>query len=131
MPQQMAGEQERLKATLTQGESEPVQVLFDRVESIQFILDLELPEDFRRTSKAHYDIVHNRQVRGAFIAGLKPEIQKHVTTMDVVTLADALQAAVAFEKARTQPKSSGAIGGAAGGSKMTHEARIAALELQK
>jgi hypothetical protein len=74
----MAGEQERLEATLTQGESEPVQVFFDSVESIRFILDLKLPEDFRRTSKAHYNIVHNRQVRGAFIAGLKPETRKQV-----------------------------------------------------
>jgi hypothetical protein len=87
MLQQTAGKQERLQATLVQGENEPVQVFFDRVESIQFILDLELPEDFRRNSKAHYNIVHNRQVWGAFIAGLKSNIRKHVMTMDVVTLA--------------------------------------------
>ncbi len=51
--------------------------------------------------------------------------------MDVVTLADALQAAVAFEKARAQPKSTGVINGATGGEGMTIEAQIAALELQK
>jgi hypothetical protein len=131
MPQQTAGEQERLRAMLIQGDTEPVQVFFDRVESIQFILDLELPEDFRRNSKVHYDTVYNRQVRGAFIAGLKSDIRKHVTTMDVVTLEDALQAAVAFEKARAQPKSAGVISGATGGEGMLIKARIAALELQK
>ena len=63
MPQQTPGEQERLRATLTQGETESVHTFYDRVESIQFILDLELPEDFRRDNKAAYDIVHARQVR--------------------------------------------------------------------
>ena len=33
MPQQTAGEQECLRATLIQGEQEPVQVFFDRVEA--------------------------------------------------------------------------------------------------
>ena len=130
MPQQTAGEQERLRATLIQGENESAQVFFDRVESIQFILDLELPEVFRRESKANYDIVHNRQVRGSFIAGLKQETRKHVTTMDVVTLEDALQAAVAFEKARAPNKPAAAISGATG-SELTIEARLAALELQR
>ena len=100
MPQQTAGEQERLRATLIQGDNKPVQIFFDRVESIQFILDLKLPEDFRVNLKASYDIVHDRQVRGSFIAGLKADIRKHVTTLDVATLQDALTAAVAFEKAR-------------------------------
>jgi hypothetical protein len=64
MPQQTASEQERLRATLIQSDNEPVQVFYNRVESVQFILDLELPEEFRRNSKGHYDIVHNRQVWG-------------------------------------------------------------------
>ena len=76
---------------------------------IQFILDLELPEDFRQNSKANYDLVYNMQVRGSFIDGQKVDIRKHVTTCNVVTLQGALQAAVAFEKARAPSKQTGAI----------------------
>jgi hypothetical protein len=130
MPQQTAGEQERLRSSLIQGEHETVQNFYDRVESIQFILDLEYPEAFRRDSKALYDIVHDRHVRGNFITGVKPDIRKHIITLDVATLQDALTAAVAFEKARAPPKTAGAVSCATGG-ELTIDARIAALELQK
>jgi hypothetical protein len=103
MPQNTAAEQERLRATLIQQENEPVNTFFDRVESIQFLLDQDLPDDFRRNHKASYDIVHNRQVQTSFIAGLKSDIRKHVAMANVVTLTDALNAAVAFEKASKRP----------------------------
>ena len=129
MPQQTAGEQERLRATLLQGDNEQVQVFYDRCESIQFILDLELPEDFRKNSKASYDIVHDRQVRGSFIAGLKADIRRHVTTLNVADTAEAVKAAVAFEKART-PVKAPTIGATVGDSSSI-EARMAALEFNK
>jgi hypothetical protein len=132
MPQHTAAEQERLRATLIQQENEAVNTFFDRVESIQFLLDQDLPDDFRRNHKASYDIVHNRQVQTSFIAGLKSDIRKHVAMANVVTLTDALNAAVAFEKASKRPdKGPMVISGATGGEGMTIEARIAALELQK
>ena len=130
MPQHTAAEQERLRATLIQHENESVNTFFDRVESIQFLLDQDLPDDFRRNHKASYDIVHNRQVQTSFIAGLKGDIRKHVAMANVITLTDALNAAVAFEKASKKPEK-GVISGASGGEGMTIEARIAALELQK
>ena len=104
MPQQTAGEQERLRQSLVQGENESVHTFYDRVESIQFILDLEYPETFRVDSKVAYDLVHDRSVRASFIAGLKAEIRKHVITENVATTEEALNAAIAFEKARAPPK---------------------------
>jgi hypothetical protein len=52
MPQHTAAEQEWLRATLIQQENESVNTFFDRVESIQFLLDQDLPDDFRRNHKA-------------------------------------------------------------------------------
>jgi len=104
MPQQTAGEQERLRQSLDQGENESVHSFYDRVESIQFILDLEYPEAFRVDSKVSYDLVHDRSVRASFIAGLKAEIRKHVITENVATTEEALDTAIAFEKARAPPK---------------------------
>jgi hypothetical protein len=104
MPQQTAGEQERLRQSLVQGENESVHSFYDRVESIQFILDLEYPEAFRVDSKVSYDLVHDRSVRASFIAGLKAEIRKHVITENVATTEEALNTAIAFEKARAPPK---------------------------
>ena len=104
MPQQTAGEQERLRQSLVQGENESVHSFYDRVESIQFILDLEYPEAFRVNSKASYDLVHDRSVRASFIAGLKAEIRKHVITENVATTEEALNTAIAFEKARAPTK---------------------------
>lgn len=101
MPQQTAAEQGQLRASLVQSENESVHNFFDRVESIQFILDMELPAEFRDRQKASYDIVHDQQVKGNFIMGLKEDIRRHVTTLNVATIQDALKAAVAFEKAST------------------------------
>lgn len=130
MPQQTAGEQERLRATLIQADNESVNSFFDRVESVQFLLDMELPANFRVDQKASYDIVHNRQVQGNFIAGLRNDIRRHVTTLNVATLEDALRAAIAFEKAASPAKK--AIGGMQNEEgEQTLEARLAALELQR
>jgi hypothetical protein len=76
MPQHTAAKQEWLRATLIQQENKSVNTFFNRVESIQFLLDQDLPDDFRRNHKASYDIVHNRQVQTSFIAGLKSDKQK-------------------------------------------------------
>ena len=137
MPVQTAGEQQRLRATLNQGENESVQVFYDRVDSVQYILDLDLPEDFRLVdaNKRSYQLVHAQQVRGNFVAGLKTEIRTHVVSLaTVVTLADVLAAAIAYEKARaTKPANPARVAGAAGGTTEEQDfaARLAALELRR
>ncbi len=129
LPTHTASDQERLRQTLTQESKESVQEFYDRVESVQFMLDMELPEDFRQNSKASYDIVHDRLLRGNFIAGLKKDINTHVQLSNVATTEQALSVAVAFEKANTTTKTGSMCGAAK--DEMSIEARIAALELQK
>jgi hypothetical protein len=106
LPQNTAAEQERLRASLIQGEFESVHSFYDRVESVQFVLDMSFPDAFRQGQKASYDIVHNQLVQGSFIAGLREEINKHVTKTNVATLQEALDTAVAFERScptKTKP----------------------------
>lgn len=129
MPQHSASEHDRLRRTMIQGPNESVQEFYDRVESIQFIFDQELPDDFRRTSKASYDIVHNHLVRNGFLNGLKAEIKRHVELADVATTEQSLAVAMAFEKAQS-PNKSGAVHGASA-DETSLDARIAALELQR
>lgn len=126
MPQQTAAEQGQLRASLVQGDNETVHNFFDRVESIQFILDMELPADFRDGQKAAYDIVHDQQVKGNFISGLKADIRRHVTTLNVATLQDALKAAVAFEKASAGKSKANNISSVSETNAL--EAKVAALD---
>ena len=106
LPQNSAAEQERLRASLIQGEFESVHSFYDRVESVQFVLDMSFPNAFRQGQKASYDIVHNQLVQGSFIAGLREDINKHVTKSNVATLKEALDTAAAFERScptKTKP----------------------------
>ena len=133
MPRQTAGEQERLRATLIQGETKKVQVFLDRVESIQYILDLDLPDTFwlEEDTKDSYRMVHRGQVRANFVAGLKAEIRKHVVSLaNVVTLDDVLNAAIAYEKANA-PLAAPKVAGASGGPEDDLTAQIAALEFRR
>ena len=131
MPTTSAGEQQRLRASLVQGDQEPVHIFYDRVENVQYLLDMEFPETFRRESKAAYDIVHERMVCGNFIAGLRADIRKHVTTINVNNAIEARTAAVAYEKARCTNKVPATMSGASGEDETSLEKRIAALEMQR
>ena len=106
-----AVEQAKLRATLTQQETETVATFYDRVEYTQYTLDDCLPAAFRINQKAEYDIIRESQILQNFITGLKPEVLKHVTTLNVTTAKEALDAATAFEMANR--KKSGRVAGLA------------------
>ena len=90
-------EQATLRATLTQKDNENVATFFDRVQSVQFELDKDLPLEFRVDSKAAYDIVHAQMLLNNFLCGLKPAIKQHVTTQNANTCQTARDAAMAYE----------------------------------
>ena len=96
-----ATEQARLRATLTQSESEDASSFFDRCEATQFALDAVLPEAFRTTegNKANYDIVRGQNILHNFINGLKQPTKNHVLTLNVANAQEALTTAIAFEQA--------------------------------
>ena len=97
-------EQARLRQSLSQKQDEDVACFRDRVVAIQFVLDQNLPTAFREDQKVAYDLVHAEQVLTNFIVGLRADIATHVTTLNVMTMADAFKAAVAYEQATTAKK---------------------------
>jgi hypothetical protein len=126
-----AVEQAKLRATLTQLETETVATFFDRVESVQFTLDDCLPADFRVNQKAEYDIIRSSQILQNFITGLKPEVLKHVTTLNVATATEALEAATAFEMANRK-KPAGKMAGMGAKSEVEEmAAKIAAAAIDE
>ena len=126
-----AVEQAKLRATLTQQESETVATFYDRVEYTQYTLDDCLPAAFKVNQKAEYDIIRGSQILQNFITGLKPEVLKHVTTLNVTTAKEALDAAMAFEMANR--KKSGRVAGMAPttGDVETLAAKIAAAAIDE
>jgi hypothetical protein len=97
-------EQARLRLTLTQNDGEDASSFYDRCEATQFALDATLPEAFRtaEASKANYDIVRGQNILQNFINGLKHATRNHVTTLNVRSATEALDAAIAFEQANAK-----------------------------
>ncbi len=97
-------EQARLRLTLMQNEGEDASSFYDRCEATQFALDATLPEAFRtaEASKANYDIVRGKNILQNFINGLKNATRNHVTTLNVRSATEALDAAIAFEQANAR-----------------------------
>lgn len=118
-------EQARLRSTLSQNEGEDASAFYDRCEATQFALDATLPEAFRtgEASKANYDIVRGQNITQNFINGLKNATRNHVTTLNVRSATEALQAAIAFEQANAK---SGKIAAAASTSRTDPEAELVA-----